>query len=110
MTTPEENLASELNLSGGTAWEKLHGDVTSQLTVSLEIAGQVQELPMSMVRNLAFDADRDLRRRAYEAELEGWKRAPLPLPAALNSIKREVNVLPSHRRRDPPLEPSLSGY
>src|SRR5207245_8148217 len=40
MTPTEEHLASELNLSGGTAWEKLHGDVTSQLTVSLEIAGQ----------------------------------------------------------------------
>jgi oligoendopeptidase F len=107
MTPPEENLASELNLSGGTAWEKLHGDVTSQLTVSLEIAGQVQELPMSMVRNLAFDADRDLRRRAYEAELEGWKRAALPLAAALNSIKGEVNVLTTHRGWDSPLEASL---
>ena len=107
MTPPEENLASELNLSGGTAWEKLHGDVTSQLTVSLEIAGQVQELPMSMVRNLAFDADRDLRRRAYEAELEGWKRAALPLAAALNSIKGEVNVLTSYRGWDSPLEASL---
>jgi oligoendopeptidase F len=107
MTPPEENLASELNLSGGTAWEKLHGDVTSQLTVSLEIAGQVQELPMSMVRNLAFDADRNLRRRAYEAELEGWKRAALPLAAALNSIKGEVNVLTSHRGWDSPLEASL---
>ena len=107
MTPPEENLASELNLSGGTAWEKLHGDVTSQLTVSLEIAGQVQGLPMSMVRNLAFDADRDLRRRAYEAELEGWKRAALPLAAALNSIKGEVNVLTSNRGWDSPLEASL---
>jgi pepF/M3 family oligoendopeptidase len=107
MTPPEENLASELNLSGGTAWEKLHGDVTSQLTISLEIAGQVQGLPMSMVRNLAFDADRDLRRRAYEAELEGWKRAALPLAAALNSIKGEVNVLTSNRGWDSPLEASL---
>jgi len=37
---------------------------------------------MSMVRNLAFEADRDLRRRAYEAELEGWKRVALPIAAA----------------------------
>jgi len=62
---------------------------------------------MSMVRNLAFDADRDLRRRAYEAELEGWKRAALPLAAALNSIKGEVNVLTSYRGWDSPLEASL---
>ncbi len=107
MTPDEENLSSELNLSGGTAWEKLHGDVTSQLTVSLELSGQVQELPMSMVRNLAVDPDREVRRRAYEAELAGWKRAALPLAAALNSIKGEVNVVTRRRDWGSPLEASL---
>lgn len=107
MTPAEENLSSELNLSGGTAWEKLHGDVTSQLTVSLELAGQVEELPMSMVRNLACDPDREVRRRAYEAELEGWKRVALPLAAAFNSIKGEVNVLTRRRGWESPLEASL---
>ncbi len=106
MTPPEENLASELNLSGETAWEKLHGDVTSQLTVSLELDGRVQELPMSMVRNLAFEPDREVRRRAYEAELEGWKRVALPLAAAFNSIKGEVNVLTRRRGWESPLEAS----
>ncbi len=75
MPPAEENLASELNLSGGSAWEKLHGDVTSQIVVALELDGERNELPMSMVRSLAFDADRETRRRAYEAELEGWQRA-----------------------------------
>jgi oligoendopeptidase F len=107
MTPPEENLASELDLSSGTAWEKLHGDQTSQLTVALELDGKVQELPMSMVRNLACEADRDLRRRAYEAELEGWKRVALPIAAALNSIKGEVNVLTRRRGWESPLEASL---
>jgi oligoendopeptidase F len=107
MTPDEENLSSELNLSGGTAWEKLHGDVTSQLTVSLELSGQVQELPMSMVRNLAVDPDREVRCRAYEAELAGWKRVALPLAAALNSIKGEVNILTRRRDWGSPLEASL---
>jgi pepF/M3 family oligoendopeptidase len=107
MTPEEENLASELNLSAGTAWEKLHGDVTSQLIVSLELSGQTQELPMSMVRNLASDPDREVRRSAYEAELEGWKRVALPLAAAINSIKGEVNVLARRRGWSSPLEASL---
>jgi oligoendopeptidase F len=107
MTPAEENLASELDLSSGTAWEKLHGDQTSQLTVALELDGKVQELPMSMVRNLACEADRDLRRRAYEAELEGWKRVALPIAAALNSIKGEVNMLTRRRGWESPLEASL---
>jgi len=107
MTPEEENLASELNLSAGTAWEKLHGDVTSQLIVSLELSDQTQELPMSMVRNLASDPDREVRRSAYEVELEGWKRVALPLAAAINSIKGEVNVLARRRGWSSPLEASL---
>ena len=107
MAPDEENLASELNLSAGTAWEKLHSDVTSQLMVSLELSGQKQELPMSMVRNLASDPDREVRRSAYEAELEGWKQVALPLAAAMNSIKGEVNVLARRRGWSSPLDASL---
>jgi len=107
MTPAEENLASELNLSAGTAWEKLHGDVTSQLIVSLKLSGKTQELPMSMIRNLAFEPDREVRRSAYEAELAGWKRVALPLAAAINSIKGEVNVLAKRRGWESPLEASL---
>jgi oligoendopeptidase F len=107
MTPAEEELASELNVNSGTAWSKLHSDVTSQLRVSLDVDDHIQELPMSMVRNLADEADRDLRKRAYEAELGGWKRAAVPLAAALNSIKGEVNVLARKRGWQSPLEASL---
>ena len=107
MTPAEEELASELNVSSGTAWSKLHGDVTSQLMVQLVVDGPSQSMPMSMVRNLADEADRDLRRRAYEAELSGWKQAAVPLAAALNSIKGEVIVLARKRGWQSPLEASL---
>ena len=102
-----ENLASELNLSGGTAWEKLHSDITSQLVVALEQEGERQELPMSMVRNLAYESDRETRRRAYEAELVGWQRVAVPLAAALNSIKGEVNMVSRRRGWETPLDASL---
>ncbi len=107
MPPAEENLASELNLSGGTAWEKLHGDVTSQLTVTLELPDERKELPMSVLRTLAFEGEREIRRRAYEAELVGWQRVAVPLAAAMNSIKGEVNVVSRRRGWDSPLEASL---
>ena len=107
MTAPEETLAAELNISGGTAWSKLHGDITSQLSVPLEIAGEKQVLPMSRIRNLANNADRAIRKSAYEAELAGWQRATVPLAAALNSIKGEVIVLAKHRNWASPLDASL---
>lgn len=107
MTPAEEALASELNVSSGMAWSKLHSDVTSQLRVPVKVDGQIQELPMSVVRNMADEADRDVRRSAYEAELAGWKEAAVPLAAALNSIKGEVNVLARKRGWQSPLEASL---
>jgi pepF/M3 family oligoendopeptidase len=109
MSPPEEELAAELNLSGGTAWGKLHNNVTSQLQVPVELQGEARELPMSMVRNLAYDPDRDVRRRAYEAELGGWQRVAVPLAAALNSIKGEVNTLARRRGWESPLDASLFG-
>jgi pepF/M3 family oligoendopeptidase len=107
MSAAEEELASELNLSSGTAWSKLHSDITSQLRVSLEVDGHSQELPMSVVRNMADEPDRTVRKRAYEAELHAWKQAAVPLAAALNSIKGEVNVLAKKRGWQSPLEASL---
>lgn len=107
MSPPEEALAAELNLSGGSAWTKLHGNVTSQLSVVMEVNGESQELPMSMVRNLAYEPDRDLRRRAYEAELAGWQRVEVPIAAALNGVKGEVSTLARHRGWESALDASL---
>ncbi len=107
MSPVEEILASELNTTGGSAWSKLHGNITSQLSIPFEVDDQTQHLPMSEIRNLAFDANRDVRRRAYEAELAGWQQAALPLAAALNGIKGEVNALVRHRKWESPLTESL---
>lgn len=107
MSPAEEDLASELELSSGTGWEELHSDITSQMLVPLELHGTRQELPMSVVRNFAFDPDREIRRLAYEAELVGWQKAAVPLAAAMNGIKGQVNTLVRRRGWDMPLDASL---
>ncbi|MGZ3638898.1 MAG: M3 family oligoendopeptidase, partial [Ktedonobacterales bacterium] len=107
MSPAEEALAAELNVTGGRAWAKLHGNVTSQILVPIELDGETQELPMSAIRNLAADPDRDVRRRAYEAELSGWQRVAVPLAAAMNSIKGEVNTLASRRNWPSPLDAAI---
>lgn len=102
MSPAEEALAAELRVTSSNAWSRLHADITSQLLVPIELNGEVKELPMSAIRNLAFDHDPDVRRRAYEAELKAWTQTSVtvPLAAALNSIKGEVNAL-SRRRNWP---------
>lgn len=99
----EEVLVAELGLSGSSAWAKLHGDLTSQLTVPLD----GENLPMSVIRGLASSPDRELRKRAYHAEIAAWERVSLPLCAAMNSIKNESNVLAERRGWGSVLDVSL---
>lgn len=103
MSAPEEELAADFRLTGVSAWARLHGNYTSQLTVKLDGT----ELPMSAVRNLAFDPDRETRRRAYDAELAAWKGSETVLAAAMNGVKGEVEMLCRRRRWASPLEEAL---
>ena len=105
LSPAEEDLVAELRPTGSTAWNRLHQNFTSQLLVKVE--GQKQELPMSMVRNLAYDPDRETRRAAYEAEIEAWKKAAVPIAAAMNSIKGATNLLCKKRKWESPLDETL---
>jgi len=107
MSQPEEDLSAELSVPGQVAWGKLHGDVTSRLMVTLELDGEERRLPMSEVRNLATNPDRDVRRRAYEAEVAVWEESAVPLAAALNSVKGATNVLAEHRKWGSALDAAL---
>jgi pepF/M3 family oligoendopeptidase len=108
MDEMQESLYSELALTGATAWNRLHGDVTSLLTADVVGAdGSVRTLPITVVRNLATDTDAGMRRRAYGAELEAWERVAVPCAAALNSIKGEANVVNGRRAWPDPIAPVL---
>lgn len=107
MSLTEEDLVVELELSSGMGWEKLHGDLTSQLRVSIEIQGERQDVPMSVMRHFAIDPDREVRYAAYKAELIGWKKVAVPLAAALNGIKGQVNTISRRRGWPSPLDASL---
>ena len=105
MPLAEEELAAELLRSGSSAWERLHRDLSSQLSAAPERGGP--ELPMSGVRGLASAPDRAVRARAYEAELATWARSAVPFALALNAIKAEALVLARRRGWDAPLDEAL---
>jgi len=107
MSPAEEDLATELSITGSTAWGKLHGTFTSQLMVKVNLPDDEKEMPMSMVRNLAYDPNREIRKRAYEAELAAWKNAAVPLASAMNSIKGATNILSRKRKWDSALDAAL---
>ncbi|OIN94747.1 MAG: hypothetical protein AUJ21_04455 [Anaerolineae bacterium CG1_02_58_13] len=107
MTEELEGLAAELTLSGGNAWGKLMGTVTSQLTVDFELDGQTQKLPMPALINLRTHADGDVRRRAYEAENKAWDSVRETLAATLNGVKGEVVTLNKRRGRPDALHSAI---
>lgn len=107
MTPAEEDLAAELSLTGGSAWVKLYDNYTSQIEVPFEVDGEERRLPITAIRNLASDRDRDVRKRAYDAEIAAWKAAEMPIASALNSIKGEMLTLSKRRRWETPLDIAL---
>ena len=103
----EEALAADLSISGPMAWGKLHGIMGSQLKVEVDLPTGKETLPMSAVRNLAYDGDPVVRENAYFAELATWKSVEVPLSACLNGVKGAVNLLARKRRWDEALDESL---
>lgn len=107
MSQAEESLAAELNVSGVQAWSKLQGTVCSQILVPFERNGQTEKLPLPALQNLYHSADRDVRRRAYEAELAALESVQEPLAAALNGVKGAVITLNRKRGFADDLQPAL---
>ncbi|HUH96199.1 MAG TPA: M3 family oligoendopeptidase [Anaerolineales bacterium] len=99
MSDAEEGLAAEMTLSGGNAFEKLQGTLTSQLSVDFELDGQAQRLPMPALINLRSHPDESVRHRAYEAENKAWESVKETLAACLNGVKGEAITLNKRRGR-----------
>jgi pepF/M3 family oligoendopeptidase len=108
MSQPEEDLAAQLAISGGHAWGKLQGDLSSQIMVEVEReVGRPESLAMTEIRNLETDPDRGVRQRAYEAEVAAWKQWETPFAATLNGVKGQHLALAEKHGWDDVLEESL---
>jgi len=107
MSEAEETLAAELNLSGANAWGKLQGTLTSQLSVDFELDGKLRKLPMPALINLRSHPSEEVRRRAYETELEAWRSIEEPLAAAMNGVKGATSILNRRRGREDDLHSAI---
>lgn len=107
MSEAEEALAAELTLSGGNAFGKLQGTVTSQMTVDFELDGKMQKMPMPALINLRSHPDETTRRRAYEAENKAWEEVKEVLAACMNGVKGETLTLDKKRGREDAIHASL---
>lgn len=107
MSEAEEALAAELTLSGGNAFGKLQGTVTSQMTVDFELDGKTEKMPMPALINLRSHPDEATRRRGYEAENKAWEEVKETLAACMNGVKGETLALDKKRGREDAIHASL---
>ncbi|MDP3130724.1 MAG: GNAT family N-acetyltransferase, partial [Bacillota bacterium] len=98
-----EMLVAKLRQSGSNAWDRLQSLLTANVAVDYEGS----PITLSQVRNLAYDKDPDVRRKAYLAELDCYRKIETPVAFALNGIKGEVNTLCEERGYASPLDQAL---
>jgi pepF/M3 family oligoendopeptidase len=104
MSPAEESLASELRLTGHSAWYRMFNNTTSQLKTSVEMDGEKQEIPLTAAFNLMHNPNRDLRQQTHYAIWGTLESVTVPLAAALNSIKGETLTLCDRRGWEDPLD------
>ena len=104
LTDAEESLFAEMNISGASAWS----DLQSSLTSTLKVDYRGEKITLPAVRNLAYEADADVRRDAYEAELASYDQIKTATAFALNSIKQQVISESARRGYASPLDKALS--
>ena len=105
LSDKEEVLASRLSLVGSRSWSDLQSQLTANLSIKVE--GFEENMPLSAVRNLAYDHSEKVRKAAYEAELSAYKQVEDSVAMALNNIKREVNIMMPLRGYKDALEKTL---
>ncbi len=98
-----ETIMAKMRMSGGSAWSDLQQHLTS--TVPVSYRGGTTNL--SSIRNLAYDADPQVRKDAYEAELACYDRIKDATAFALNSIKLETITTCQLRGYESPLARTL---
>ncbi len=98
-----EEAISKLSINAGSNWSALHSHLTSNTTIQFQ--GETHTL--TSLRNLAYSDNAQLRKEAYQAELEISEKIEDPIAFALNSIKGQVNEVSRLRNYESPLEHTL---
>ena len=101
-----EEPVMKMQLSGGQAFSQLRDKLDATLTVDYD----GKAIPLSAARAMAYDADADVRRKAYDAELASYKKLEIPMSYCLNSIKAEGETMAKLRGYKGVLDMALAHF
>ena len=101
-----EEPVMKMQLSGGQAFSQLRDKLDATLTVDYD----GKAIPLSAARAMAYDADADVRRKAYDAELVSYKKIEIPMSYCLNNIKAEGETMAKLRGYKGVLDMALAHF
>ena len=107
LSDKEELILSKIKNIASNAWQRLYELATSTHLVPITIDKEAKKLPLAVVRNMAFDKDKEVRFSAYQAELESYKTIDDTVAACLSNIKGEVITECSLRKHSDVLNMTL---
>lgn len=99
----EEKIIANMKNTGSNAWAKLKDQLISNHKVTID----EKTYPLTVVLNMAYDPNKEVRKKAYEAEIKSYKAIEQSVAACLNGIKGEVLTDCKLRGYTSPLEKTL---
>ena len=80
-----EKILAQMKTTGSSAWLKYKDQLISSMKVSMD----GKDYPLTEVLNMAYSKDKEIRKKAYEAEIASYATVEQGVASALNAIKGE---------------------
>ncbi len=90
LSDKEEAIIAKMRTTGSDAWSNYKDYLISTHKVDINVDGKEESLPVTVVLNMAYSKDPEVRKKAYEAEIKSYEKIEEGVAAALNGIKGEV--------------------
>ena len=90
LSDKEEAIIAKMRTTGSDAWSNYKDYLISTHKVDINVDGKEDSLPLTVVLNMAYSKDPEVRKKAYEAEIKSYEKIEEGVAAALNGIKGEV--------------------
>ena len=103
MSESEEVLYAKLRELSSGGW----GQLQSLMTANLQIPFREKTVTLPEIRNMAYEQDADIRKEAYQAEIEAYSKVEDAVALALSNIKREVLMISELKKYETPLQKTL---
>ncbi|SFA72342.1 M3 family oligoendopeptidase [Clostridium frigidicarnis] len=107
LSEKEEVVFAKMNKTGAKAFENLYMELISDTTIDITINGIKEELTLPELRNIGYEKDYSLRKRAYYGEADLCKKISQVCAKCINGISGEASTIYEMRGYKSPLEKVL---